>query len=275
MSAFTVVSHPVDLRLTHTKAKYRIGAVGYLNTTPLVWGMLYGPQREQVELSLSPPALCAEQVENGAIQIGLVPVAEIARQGLEIVPGLGISCFGPVRSILLFSRVPWRQVRTLAADASSRTSVQLARVVLRERFGVEPEITTVPPELENMMQHADAALIIGDPALRIQPEQTPYHWLDLGAEWHALTQLPMLFAAWAGKPRLPIAALSEVTRGSFEFGKARLDEIAASEHAQRGISHELAGKYLHRYIRYEIGPRELRGLETFFELAGLTEGARL
>ncbi len=237
--------------------------------------MLHGPQREQVELSLSPPAVCAEDVEGGITQIGLVPVAEIARQGLEIVPGLGISCLGPVRSILLFSRVPWREVRTLAVDASSRTSVQLARVILRERFGVEPQTTARPPDLETMLQHADSALIIGDPALRIQPEQTSYHWLDLGAEWHALTQLPMVFAAWAGKPRPPIAELSEVTRGSFEFGETRIDEIAASEYAQRGISHELALQYLRQHIRYEIGPRELRGLETFFELAGLTEGAQL
>jgi chorismate dehydratase len=261
--------------LNQTKAKHRIGAVGYLNTTPLVWGMLHGPQREQVELSLSPPALCAQQVETGITQIGLVPVAEIARQGLEIIPGLGISCLGPVRSILLFSRVPWHQIRTVAADAHSRTSVQLARVILRDRFGVEPQITALPPDLENMLRHADAALIIGDPALRIQPEQTRYHWLDLGAEWHTLTQLPMVFAAWAGKQPLPIAELSEVTRASFEFGKVRLAQIAAAEHAPRGISQELAAHYLRQNIRYEIGPRELRGLETFFELAGLTEGARL
>jgi predicted solute-binding protein len=261
--------------LSQTKTKYRVGAVGYLNTTPLVWGMLHGPQREQVELSLSAPAICAEQVESGVTQIGLVPVAEIARQGLEIVPGLGISCLGAVRSILLFSRVPWRRVRTLAVDSGSRTSVQLARVILRERFGVEPQMTALSPDLENMLRQADSALIIGDPALRIQPEQSPYHWLDLGAEWQNLTQLPMVFAAWAGKARLPTAELSELTGGSFEFGKARLAEIAAAECAQRGISHELAYQYLSHYIRYEIGPKEQHGLETFFELAGLTEGARL
>jgi chorismate dehydratase len=246
-----------------------------LNTAPLVWGMLHGPQREEVELSLSSPARCAEQVECGAIQIGLVPVAEVARQGLEIVPGLGISCLGAVRSILLFSRVPWTQIRSLGADASSRTSVELARVILRERFGVEPQITAFEPELENMMQHADSALIIGDPALRIEPDQTRYEWLDLGAEWHTLTQLPMVFALWAGKAQLPIDDLRQVTRGSFEFGKPRLDEIAAGEYARRGISHQLAGEYLRHYIRFEIGPREQRGLEAFFELAELTEGARL
>jgi len=237
--------------------------------------MLHGPQREAVELSLSPPAVCAQQVESGGIQIGLVPVAEVARQGLEVVPGVGIACLGAVRSILLLSRVPFAQVRTLAADASSRTSVELARVILRERFGAEPRIAAHEPDLEQMMKHADAALIIGDPALRIKPNETPYEWLDLGAEWLSLTQLPMVFAVWAGKPRLPVAELGELTRSSYEFGKTRLTEIAAAEYANRGISHELADEYLRHYIHFEIGAQERRGLETFFELAGLTEGVTL
>jgi predicted solute-binding protein len=187
----------------------------------------------------------------------------VARQGLEIVPGVGISCLGAVRSILLFSRVPWTQVRTLAADTSSRTSVQLARVILRERFGVEPEISAFSPDLATMMQQADASLIIGDPALRINPSQTGYQWLDLGDEWLRLTKLPMVFAVWAGKPGLPLRELRELTQASYEFGKARLTEIIASEYAQRGISLALADEYLRRYIRYPIGPAEERGLDTF------------
>ena len=203
-----------------------------------------------------------------------MPIAEVARQDLQIVPGVGISCLGAVRSILLFAKVPWKHITTLAADTSSRTSVQLARVILRERFGVEPYITTHEPNLDNMMREADAALIIGDPALRIDPHKTPYDWLDLGQEWFNLTKLPMVFAAWAGKPKLPLEELSELTRASYDFGKVRLAEIAAAEYAKRGISLELAGEYLRHYIRFEIGPREEQGLETFFELARLTEGTR-
>ncbi len=213
-------------------AKYRVGAVGYLNTKPLVWGMQHGPQRDLVDLSFAIPAICAQEVEAGTTQIGLVPVAEVARQGLEVVPGVGITCLGAVRSILLFSKAPWKEVRTLAADTSSRTSVQLARVILRERFGVEPKIERYQPELTSMMQHADAALIIGDPALLIEPQQTPYQWLDLGEEWFNLTKLPMVFAVWAGKPKLPVAELSELTRASYEFGKKHLTEIVASEYAR-------------------------------------------
>ena len=97
------------------------------------------------------------------------------------MPGVGICCLGAVRSILLFSRVPWREIRTLAADHSSRTSVQLARIILRERYGVEPRITHEKPVLPDMLLHSDAALVIGDPALRLEPATLPFECLDSSA----------------------------------------------------------------------------------------------
>ena len=247
--------------------------MSYFNTLPLVWGMLHGPERARVDLSFSIPSKCAEEVERGDIEIGLVPVAEIARQGLEIVPGVGISCRGAVRSILLVSRVPWRRVRTLAADSGSRTSVELAQVILRERFGVEVKTIPLEPDLDRMLAACDAALLIGDAALHISPQELPYEWLDLGEEWFTLTGLPMVFAAWAGKPGLPSNALEEITRASYQFGKARIEEIVDSEHAARQISKELADRYLRQYIRFELGAEEAKGLEAFLELAagkGLT-----
>jgi chorismate dehydratase len=231
--------------------------------------MLRGPQQSAVELSFSIPSDCARDVEEGLVDIGLVPVAEIARQEMEVVPGVGISCQGAVRSILLLARVPWKQIKSLAADASSRTSVELARVILRERYGVEPRITRQQPSLEDMLATADAALIIGDPALRIEPGASGYEWLDLGAEWFEFTRLPFVFAAWAGKPGIATDALAKITIDSYSFGKARLDEIVDCEHASRGISKELAHRYLNQHIRFEIGRAEQRGLEAFLELADL------
>ncbi len=231
--------------------------------------MLHGPQRDLVDLSFSIPSECARDVEHGVAQVGLVPVAEIARQRLEIVPGVGISCLGPVRSILLFSRVPWRQIRTLAADASSRTSVELARVILREQYGVEPKITREAPELGAMLEHADAALVIGDPALRLQPEALGFDWLDLGAQWYQLTGLPFVFAAWAGKPGINVSELVEITVGSHLFGQARLSEIVQHEFALRGIEKALAAQYLTQHIRYVIRNEEQRGLNAFLEMARL------
>lgn len=231
--------------------------------------MLHGEERKAVDLSFSIPSVCAERLEEGIIDVGLVPVAEIARQNLEIVPGVGITCLGAVRSILLFSRTPWTRVRTLAADASSRSSVQLARVILRERFGVEPDITPQVPVLNEMLSGADAALVIGDPALRLRPEELPYECLDLGAEWLALTGLPMVFAAWAGKPGIPLNALERITISSYLFGKERMDDIVEREHTSRGVTAELAERYLRHYIRFELGADELKGLEAFLELADL------
>jgi chorismate dehydratase len=256
---------------SNNHGKPRVGAVSFLNSVPLVWGMLHGPQADLVDLSFSIPSVCAEQVEAGQIDIGLVPVAEIARQGLEIVPGVGITALGPVRSILLFSKVPWREVRTLYADASSRTSVQLARVILRERFGVEPEIKQHPPVLGPMMDGADAALIIGDPALLIDPKAHPYRWLDLAHEWFRLTALPFVFAAWAGKPGIATGQLAAITEGSWQFGRDRIGEIVDREHGRRRVAKEVAEEYLTRHIRFELGPAEYKGLDRFLALAGLPE----
>lgn len=231
--------------------------------------MLHGDESQAVDLSFSIPSVCAQRVEQGLIDIGLVPVAEIARQNLEIVPGVGITCLGAVRSILLFSRVPWSSVRTLAGDVSSRTSVQLARVILRERYGAEPEIRSQQPILTDMLRDADAALIIGDPALRLRPEDFPYEFLDLGAEWLTLTGLPMVFAAWAGKPGVPSNFLEQILRASYRFGEHKIAEIVEQEHGARGVTREVADRYLRHHIRFDLGPREQQGMETFLDLAGL------
>ena len=236
--------------------------------------MLHGPQHDEMELSFSIPSLCAEQVEQGVVDIGLVPVAEIARQELEIVPGHGIACFGAVRSILLFSRVPWGKIRTLSTDLSSRTSVQLARVILRERYGAEPAFAPCEPVIEKMLSEADAGLIIGDPALRLNPEGLPFEYLDLGAEWLTLTGLPMIFAAWSGKRGLPLETAERLTRESYQFGRARLSEIVAQASREHGIDAGLAERYLRQHIRYELGAREQDGLQAFLRLANLkTVGA--
>lgn len=234
--------------------------------------MLHGPQRNEVDLSFSVPSDCARDAGRGEVDIGLVPVAEIARREMETVPGVGISCRGAVRSILLLSRVPWKQIKSLATDASSRTSVELARVILRERYGVEPRMTQQQPVLEEMLAHSDAALIIGDSALRVEPEASSYEWLDLGAEWFEMTGLPFVFAAWAGKPGLAIDRLTTITMDSYSFGKAHIEEIVDGQHGRRGISKELAHRYLTQHIRFVTGRAEQQGLEAFLELADLRRG---
>ena len=235
--------------------------------------MLDGPQRRSVALSFSIPSICADRIAQNKIDVGLVPVAEIARQRLEIVPGVAIACSGAVRSIILVTRVLWRNVRTLAADSSSRTSVHLARIILRDRFGVEPQVLPHPPNLEQMLTQADAALLIGDPALRLDLETIGYEWLDLGSEWLKLTGLPMVYATWAGKPQNLRPEFYDLLPQSYAYGQDHLEEIIEREFAPRGISRELASQYLRRNIRFCLDAQERRGLDAFLELSGLRENA--
>jgi predicted solute-binding protein len=270
--------------LIPTTPKLRVSAVSYLNTTPLVWGMLHGPQAGLFDLDFRVPAGCADQLAAGEADIGIVPSFELTRQDLEILPGTGIACHGAVRSILLISSRPAAEIRTLAVDSSSRTSVELVRVILQRRYRAEPESIPHAPDLEAMLRIADAALIIGDPALRIEPALLPYHVYDLGAEWLELTGLPMVFAVWAGRKGVVTPVVVEAFRDSCRYGRERLDEIVATESARREFSPELVREYLTRYIVHELGVKEYEGMRLFLDYArqldrapdpGLTHGRRV
>ncbi|MCC6590507.1 MAG: menaquinone biosynthesis protein [Bryobacterales bacterium] len=247
--------------------KPSVAAVSYLNTVPLVWGFLYGPQTDEFLLDFCVPSECARRLESGQAQIGIVPVVEMQRQALVTIPGTGIACHCAVRSILLISKVPIEQIRTIATDSGSRTSVQLTRVILRHRYGVEPQLVSMPPDLRPMLDRADAALLIGDAALRVVPNELPYLVLDLGEEWWKLTGLPMVFALWSGPADQvePLIArgVEEVFRGSLRYGQAHMSDIVAKESSARHFAPELVLRYLTEYIKFDIGPREQQGLEKF------------
>ena len=246
----------------------RVCAVSYLNTVPLVWGMLHGPQRSLFNLSFAIPSQCADRLAAATAEIGIVPSIEVARQGLEIIPGTGIACRGPVRSILLVTQAPPDRIRTLAADSSSRSSVMLARIVLARRYGVEPRIRSMSPHLPAMLQAADAALIIGDPALRLDPQRLPFESLDLGAEWCEMTGLPMAFAVWAGRPEVAgKPGLVDAFAGSCRFGLENLEEIVRVEAPARCLDQSLAREYLTRNIVFELGQKECEGLRLFLRYA--------
>ncbi len=240
--------------------------VSYLNTVPLVWGMLHGEQRGVFDLSFAIPAECADRLESGLADIGIVPAVELNRQNLEIIRGAGIACRGPVRSIFLISKVPFEEIRKLATDSTSRTSVALSRVILARRYGVEPEVRSQAPHLPSMLGHSDAALIIGDAALVLEPSELPFHVLDLGAEWVKMTGLPMVFAVWAQRAALPVQDPKPFLE-SMRYGLAHIDDIARSEHAKVGVSEDLARSYLKDNIVFELGDREYAGLQTFLQYA--------
>jgi chorismate dehydratase len=228
--------------------------------------MLHGEQRGIFDLSFAIPAECADRLQSGLADIGIVPAVELNRQKLEIIHGAGIACHGPVRSIFLISKVPYQEIRKLAADSTSRTSAALSRVILARKYGVEPEVRSHHPHLPSMLAQADAALIIGDAALVLDPANLPFRVLDLGAEWVQMTGLPMVFAVWAARGEFPKQD-PEPFLESMRFGLAHIDDIARSEHAKVGVSEELARTYLRDNIVFELGDREYAGLRTFLQYA--------
>lgn len=247
--------------------RLRVCAVSYLNTVPLVWGMLHGRQKGLFDLLFRVPAECADMVVAGAADIGILPSFELIGRDLGIVPDVGIACRGTVRSILLISKQPLDKIRTLAADASSRTSVALARIILSRRYGVAPAVVKRPPDLPGMLSDADAALIIGDPALRVDPATLPFQVYDLGREWMEMTGLPMVFAVWAGPRQRVTAEVVAAFQESCAFGLRNLERIGAQEASARGLAPELVRHYLGAHIVFELGAAEREGMDLFLRWA--------
>jgi chorismate dehydratase len=149
----------------------RLGAVSYLNTKPLVHGLDAHP--EEFEVRFDVPSKCAELLHAGRVDLGLIPAIEYLRGTYAIVPDISIASDGDVATVAVFTRTPIGEVRTLALDLSSRTSVALTRVLCAKKWHIEPKFTPAEPDLEAMLRRADAALVIGDPAFAIDPQETP------------------------------------------------------------------------------------------------------
>ena len=218
-----------------------------------------------------PSVRCAAALEEGTAEIGLVPCAELDRLGLDFLPDVGIACTGPVRSILLVSKVPFAEIRTLALDSSSRTSVALVRILLAERYGCSPVMTRQSPALEEMLERADAALVIGDAALHLDPGTMPYRTLDLGAQWVEWTGLPMVFAVWAGHAPHLTAEVREAFLQSYQWGLAHTEDLVQRACTERGYATEVARDYFTRFISYRLTERHLEGLAKFRKLASALE----
>jgi predicted solute-binding protein len=249
-------------------------AVSYLNTVPLVWGLQHDPPLQNIfDLDFALPSECAGQLASGKADIGILPVIEMARQQLDFFRGSGIASFGPVRSILLISRLPFDKIRTLATDSGSRTSVMLARIILAEKFGATPSLISMAPNLTAMLGVADAALLIGDAALHVEPAALPFQTLDLGQQWTALTGLPMVFAVWAGRKGSLRQPYGDALLASCRFGISRIDEIVPHEAPRRSLSESLVREYLTRHIVFELGEREYAGLDLFLRRAATFDPA--
>jgi cyclic dehypoxanthinyl futalosine synthase len=250
------------------RERLRVAAVGYLNARPLYEGLERPSASSPVDLTCASPREVARRLAEDEADVALMPVAAAATIGdLRLVRGCAIGARGAVRSILIVADRPIDTLEELAVDLSSRTSVVLARLVLRARQrGREPRLVVADPtEAIAKVGGARGALVIGDPALEIEGRFA--HSLDLGLAWWELTRLPFVFAAWCGRAGALSAddeALLEAAKAS---GMGRRDAIAEEHAARTGLSPASLRAYLRDAIRYGLGDEERRGLERFYDEA--------
>jgi chorismate dehydratase len=244
----------------------RLGAVSYLNTKPLVYGLEAVP--EQFDIRFDVPAKCATLLHEGNVELGLIPAIEFLRgtENYWIVPGVAIASEGDVASVAVFSTKPIDQVESIALDLSSRTSVALTRIMCAKRWGIAPAFTPAEPDLAAMLERADAALVIGDPAMAIDAPALGLQKIDLGGEWHALTGLPFVYAMWTGRQGVASAAQCAALRAAREQGEANLPKIAEVAGEGDAVRTSQALRYLRDNLKYGLGEREAAGLRRFHEL---------
>lgn len=244
----------------------RISASSYSNTAPLIWSFLYGQQRGRVEIIMdTAPAGSAQLLAEDRVDAALVPV--IAYQYIDdvrLVPDVCVGARRRVRSVCLVTRgEELSEVRSVALDHSSRTSVVLTKIIFREFVGFEPEWRESAPDVVAMLKHSDAALLIGDPALSMSDGQQKLRVFDLAELWHELTGLGFVFAMWMTKRK----------KTSIDFAAARdegldhLDEIIANYQSDVSIDVPEMRTYLSENISYSIDESMQSGMELYFSLA--------
>ena len=244
----------------------RLGAVGYLNARPLTWALDRAPERWKIRYDV--PAVCSALLRSREVDLGLVPSFDyLEGDDYRLVPGVGIGSYGPVASVALFARVPLEDVRQIALDASSRTSVALVKVLCRHRFHISPEFVPHGPDIKEMTRRADAALLIGDPALEADYEALGLLKIDLGAEWTDMTGLPFVYAAWTGRAGAANPSDVRLLQDAQEEGRRSLEAIASEFAGESAVRAERATAYLRDNVKYGIGADDERGLQMFLDYA--------
>ena len=270
----------------------RISIVEYLNTAPLVRGFTHGPLRGKYELSFTVPSQCAEALRSGAVDVAIIPAIEYQRiPDLVILPDLSIASKKSVRSLLLVSRKPIREVTRIALDRSSRSTQALTRILCEKHWHIAPEFFEAAPDLPAMLQQADAALLIGDPALRLSIATAPHAHRDASGDlvspttagglsesgslfiydivekWRAMTSLPAVLAVWAARRSAVTPELVRDFQESLAFGLQHLDAIAAEASVEMKLPAGELRRYLIENIDYHLDEENLQGLTRYFSFA--------
>lgn len=254
----------------------KISAISFLNTVPLMWDFEHKPSRELREnfvVEYTVPSLCAQALRAGQADIGIIPVIMTARiPGLVVLPDVAIAAQNKVRSILLVSKKPIEEIRTVAVDTSSRTSVGLTQVLLTKFFGGRRHLDPMPPVLGPMLEQCDAGLLIGDPAMMAKTDGL--YAYDLAEVWRAKTGLPFVFAVWTVRKE----ALAEMREGldlGGIFQRSRDNGLRAENVAaiarewapKMGLTEQDVVSYFKENIHYELDAECKKGLALYFQLA--------
>jgi len=243
----------------------RIGAVNYLNTKPLVYGL--AERAPQAEIIYDLPSRLADGLAEGRFDVALIPSVEFFQDPeYTLVSDACIGCRGPVLSVKLFCRKPVREVQSLALDEGSRTSVALVQILLEQRFGVRPQLLPLPIGDRVEDTPADAVLLIGDRAIHPPADRFEVVW-DLGDQWCRWTELPFVFAMWVARDGMDLKGIDAALSQARDDGINHLDLIAEREAADVELSVPQCRTYLTDNLYFRLGPREFRGLERFYHLA--------
>jgi chorismate dehydratase len=245
--------------------RLRIGAVEYLNTKPLICDLEW--LAPSADLILEVPSRLASELAAGRLDVALIPVIEYFRAGTySIVPEIAIASRGPVLSVTVFSKVPWAQIRTIALDEGSRTSQALTRILLHRRYESYPEIRPLPLDEPAEAAGTDAVLLIGDRAMRAALPGFAFSY-DLGQEWLEWTGLPFVYAVWAVRPGVDLGPVADALHEAKRRGQERVAQISYFEARRLDLDAAFCRRYLTNIIGFDLGPRELAGLQRYYELA--------
>ena len=272
--------------------KLRISVVQYLNTAPLVRGFTHGPLQGKYDLSFTVPSQCAEALCTGAADVAIIPAIEYQRiPNLVILPDLSISSKERVRSLLIVSKSPIREARSIALDSSSRSTQALTKILADARWLISPEFSEAAPDLLTMLATSDAAMLIGDPALRLAlaaeqhvspgrdgalictgaqvglPQIPTLHIYDVVHEWWQMTERPAVLAVWAARPEIATPELVADFSSSLAFGLAHLPEICAEASGDLNLPATELSLYLRTNIDYSLDPENFKGLTEYFAQA--------
>lgn len=246
--------------------KPRLAVIHYLNTLPLVWGMLHGKERDVFDLSFSTPSACAESLKRGEVDIGIIPVIEYQRiPDLVVVPEIAIVSRERVRSLLIFSKGDIREAKTIALDTSSRTSVTVTKILFSEYYKTMPKFDGCAPDLDSMLRYHDAALLIGDAAMRASAKNLLVY--DLAEQWHEFSGKPLVMAVWAVRRAVANRVSAKTFFDSRADGMAHLEEIIRGESNRSGWTPEDIREYFTKDLDYSMSSDSLAGLDLFFDLA--------